>query len=342
MPPVKPDRMTGQPLARDISLPLLLGGHGPAWFQVATGQADPILGLPRSSNGYQFIRISGGWAAQPFPVDPGCDNCAPGPLPVYYLADESRVASRVGTADFAVPAAIRGALWLVSYRRGADLRTAAGRAQEVSVTGAALGPRLELPAGYAIDQETRAGLLLVREAAGSGPVRYELWDPGTRRAERSFVNLIATSPAEIAWADCIEGCQVHVMDLASGSSRQFPLPRQSTAYAGAFSPDGRFLALLVTARITATGQAAAIRLTVATVASGQLTAVPGTMVGSGNGVSFGWRAGSHQLIADLASDTPGQSEEWQIAVWQPGDARLSTTLVRIPENSWPVIDQGPY
>jgi hypothetical protein len=29
-------------------------------------------------------------------------------------------------------------------------------------------------------------------------------------------------------------------------------------------------------------------------------------------------------------------------VWQPGDARLSTTLVRIPENSWPVIDQGPY
>jgi hypothetical protein len=341
VPPAKPALMTGQPLPRDIGLSLLLGGHGPAWLQVATGRADPIRGLPRSGNGYQFIRIAGGWAAQPFPVDPGCDNCAPGPLPVYYLADGSRVASRVGAADFAAPAAIRGALWLVSYRRDADLRTAAGHAQEVSVTGAALGPRVELPAGYAIDRGTRAGLVLVREAAGSGPVRYELWDPGTRRVGRSFVNLIAASPAEIAWLECTEGCQVHVMDLSGGPAGQFSLPGRSTAYAGAFSPDGRFLALLVTARITATGQPAAIRLTVATVASGRITAVPGTMVGSGNGVSFGWQAGSHRLIADLATGTPGQPE-WQIAVWGPGDARLSTTLVRIPENSWPVIDQGPY
>jgi hypothetical protein len=341
MPPTKPARMAGQPLPRDSSLSLLLGGHGPAWLQVTTGRADPIRGLPRSGNGYQFIRIAGGWAAQPFPVTPGCDNCAPGPLPVYYLADGARVASRVGIADFAAPAATGGALWLVSYRRGADLRTAAGHAQEVSITGAALGPRLELPGGYAIDQGTRAGLLLVREAAGSGPVRYELWDPGARRVKRSFVNLIAASPAEIAWAGCTEGCQVHVMDLSSGWAGQLSLPGRSTAYAGAFSPDGRFLALLVTARITATGQAPAIRLTVATVASGRLTAVPGTTVGSGNGVSFGWQAGSHRLIADLPTGTPAQPE-WQITTWRPGDARLSTALVRIPENSWPVIDEGPY
>jgi hypothetical protein len=159
--------------------------------------------------------------------------------------------------------------------------------------------------------------------------------------ERSFVNLIAASPAEIAWAGCTEGCQVHVMDLSSGWAGQLSLPGRSTAYAGAFSPDGRFLALLVTARITATGQAPAIRLTVATVASGRLTAVPGTTVGSGNGVSFGWQAGSHRLIADLPTGTPAQPE-WQITTWRPGDARLSTALVRIPENSWPVIDEGPY
>jgi hypothetical protein len=76
-PPTKPARMTGQPLPPDASLSLLLGGHGPAWLRVATGHAEPIRGLPRSGNGYQFIRIAGGWAAQPFPVDPGCDNCAP-------------------------------------------------------------------------------------------------------------------------------------------------------------------------------------------------------------------------------------------------------------------------
>jgi predicted secreted protein len=64
-------------------------------------------------------------------------------------------------------------------------------------------------------------------------------------------------------------------------------------------------------------------------------------VGSGIGVDFGWQAGSHRLIADVPAGTPGQPE-WQIAVWQPGDARLSTALARVPENSWPVIDQGPY
>lgn len=341
-PPTKPDRMTGQPLSRDVSLSLLLGGHGPAWLRVAAGRAEPIRGLPSSGNGYQFIRIAGGWAAQPFPVDAGCDNCAPGPLPVYYLADGSRVASRVGAADFAAPAATRGALWLVSYRRGADMSIAVGSAQEVSVTGAALGPRLRLPAGYVISQGTRAGLLLAQQLASSGPVRYELWDPATGRVRLSFLNLIAAGPAGIAWMPgCTAGCRVHVLDLSGGRAGEISLPGRSTVYGGAFSPDGRLLALQVTARVTASGQAAATRLVVATVASGRITAVPGSTVGSGIGVAFGWQAGSHRLIADVALDTPGQPE-WQIAVWQPGDARLSATLVRVPENSWPVIDQGPY
>jgi hypothetical protein len=334
--------MTGQPLPPDASLSLLVGGHGPAWLRVATGRAEPIRGLPRSGNGYQFIRISGGWAAQPFPVDPGCDNCAPGPLPVYYLADGSRVASRVGAGDFAAPAATRGALWLVSYRRDADMGTAVGRAQEVSVSGTALGPLLRLPAGYVISQGTRAGLLLAQELASPGPVRYELWDPATGRVRRSFLNLIAAGPAEIAWMPgCTSGCRVHVLDLSGGRATEISLPGRSTAAAGAFSPDGRLLALQVTDKVTASGQAAAIRLMVATIASGRITSVPGSTVGSGIGVDFGWQAGSHRLIADVPTGAPGPPE-WQIGVWQPGDARLSTALARVPENSWLVIDQGPY
>jgi hypothetical protein len=79
---------------------------------------------------------------------------------------------------------------------------------------------------------------------------------------------------------------------------------------------------------------------VATVANGRITAVPGTTVGSHNGVDFGWQAGSHRLIADVALDTP--QPDWQIAVWRPGDARLSTAFVRAPYESWPIIGQGPY
>jgi hypothetical protein len=341
--PTKPARMTGQPLPRDAGLWLLLGGHRPAWLSVPTGRTEPIRGLPQRGNGYQLIRIAGGWAAQPFPAF-ACDNCAPGPLPVYYVADGSRVASRIGAADLTAPAATPGALWLVSYRRGADMSTAAGNAQEVSVTGATLGPRLRLPAGYVIDQGTRTGLLLVQELAGSGPVRYELWDPGTRRVTRSFVNLIAASRAEIAWMPgCTTSCRVHVLDLRSGRAEEISLPERSQAWiGGAFSPDGRLLALQVTARVTADGRAAATRLMVATVASGRITAVPGTTVGSRNGVAFGWQAGSHRLIADVAADSAPPQPEWQIAVWRPGDAWLSTALARTPYESWPVIDQGPH
>ncbi|HEX5299765.1 MAG TPA: hypothetical protein VFW50_22485 [Streptosporangiaceae bacterium] len=70
-------------------------------------------------------------------------------------------------------------------------------------------------------------------------------------------------------------------------------------------------------------------------------AVPGSTTGSGIGVDFGWQPGSRRLIADVPAVTPGQTG-WQVAVRQPGDARLSTALVQVAGNSWPVIDQGPY
>ncbi len=331
--------MTGRPLLRDASLWLPLGGHSPAWLSVATGRTEPIRGLPRRGHGYQLIRIAGGWAAQPFPSgNASCANCAPRPPSVYYVADGSRAASLLGAADFIAPAPSAGALWLVSYRPGADMSAAAATAQEVSVTGSRLGPRLKLPAGYVIDQATRAGLLLMPELAGSSPVRYELWDADTRRVTLSFAQLIAGSPAEIAWMPaCTAVCRVHVLRLPGGHLHLISLPGRSQSYEGAFSPDGRLLALQVTARTGAGGRAAATRLVVATVASGRLTAVPGTTAGIGNGVDFGWQAGSRRLIADVAV-----RDEWQIAVWRPGDTRLSIALVRVPDGSWPVVDQGPY
>ena len=342
MPPRKPARMGGRPLSRDARLRVLLGGHRPAWLSVTTGRTEPIEGLPRRGNGYQLIRVAGGWAAQPFPsTGSTCANCAPRPSPVYYVADGSRVASRLGAADFVAPAATRGAVWLVSYRAGALMAAAAGTAREFSVTGAALGPRRRLPPGYVISQGTGAGLLLVPELAGPGGVRYQLWDPGTRRVSRFFPNVIAASPGEIAWMpDCTARCTVHVLDLDGGRPRPrrvIALPGRSRSYAGAFSPGGRLLALQVTARIGAGGRPAANRLVVAVVATGSLTGVPGTTVGSGNGVDFGWQAGSGRLVAEV-----DLQHAWQIAVWRPGDARMHVAVTRAPAGSWPVVGQGPY
>jgi hypothetical protein len=339
MPPRKPARMAGRPLPRGVGLRLLLGGRKPAWLWVTTGRAEPIRGLPRRDNGYQLIRIAGGWAALPFPGNGvSCGNCAPRPMPVYYIADRSQEASRLGAADLVAPAATTGAVWLVSYRAGAVMPATAGTAQEFSVSGAALGPRRRLPRGYVIDQGTTAGLLLVPELARAGVVRYQLWQPGTGRVSRSFPNVIAASPGEIAWMPaCTARCAVHVLNLDGGSGRVIALPGRSQAYQGAFSPDGRLLALQVTARTGAGGHATATRLAVAAVASGKLTAVPGTTIGAGIGVDFGWQPASRRLVA-AASLQDG----WQVAVWRPGDARLSVAVTRAPGGSWPVVGPGPY
>ena len=339
MPPRKPARMVGQPLPRGAGLRLVLGGQKPAWLWVATGRTEPIWRLPRRDNGYQLIRIASGWAALPFPGNGvSCDNCARRPMPVYYIADGSRQARRLGVADFAAPAATTGAVWLVSYRAGAVMPATEGTAQEFSVSGVALGPRYRLPRGYVIDQGTAAGLLLVPELARAGVVRYQLWQPGTRRVSRFFPNVIAASPSEIAWMPtCTARCAVHVLNLEGGPGRVIPLPGRSRAYQGAYSPDGRLLALQVTARIGAGGRATATRLVVAAVASGRLTAVPGTTIGSGIGVDFGWQPGSGRLVAVVSLQ-----DAWQVAMWRPGDTRLYVAVTRAPADSWPVVGPGPY
>jgi len=337
MPPRKPARMVGQPLPREAGVRLMLGGRRPAWLWAATGKTEPIRGLPRRGNGYQLIRVASGWAALPFPGNASCDNCAPRPMPAYYIADGSRDASRLGAADFVAPAAATGAVWLISYHAGAAMPATRGTAQEVSVSGAALGPRRRLPRGYVIDQGTASSLLLV-SAPGTAAVRYQFWDPGTRRVSRRFPDLIAVSSSAIAWAPtCTARCSVQVLNLGSGRDRVIPLPGRSQAYAGAFSPDGRLLALQVTARVGASGRIEATRLVVAAVADGRLTAVPGTTIGAGIGVDFGWQAGSGRLVADV-----GLRDAWQVAVWRPGDARLYVAVTRAPANSWPVVGPGPY
>jgi len=339
MPPHKPARMAGQPLPREAGVRLMLGGQRPAWLWVTTGKTEPIRGLPRRDNGYQLIRVTSGWAALPFPGNGvSCDNCAPRPMPAYYIADGSREASSLGAADFVAPAATTGAVWLVSYHAGAAMPATRGTAQEFSLSGAALGPRRRLPRGYVIDQGTAAGLLLVPELAGKGAVPYQLWEPGTRRVSRFFQNVIAVSADEIAWMPvCPARCSVHVLNLDHGRGRVIPLPGRSKAYAGAFSTDGRLLALQVTARVEASGRVEATRLAVADVADGGLTAVPGTTIGAGIGVDFGWQAGGGRLVADV-----GLQDAWQVAVWRPGDARLYVAVTRAPADSWPIAGPGPY
>jgi hypothetical protein len=324
----EPDGITGQTLSWPGGLRLPAAGQRPAWFWPATGQVTPIGGLPRQPAGYQFVRVTGGWAVQAGPAaQAGCGNCAGPRRAVYFLADHAQAVTQVGLADAVAPGAA-GTLWLTSYPPAAEPRTAAGTAQEVSSTGRPAGPPLRLPAGYLIEQGTDRGLLLAPVAQDSGTMPDTLWDPAPPQSSRAFAGVIAASATEIAWAPpCVARCRVQVLNLATGRQVSVELPAASSVSNAAFSPDGSLLAVQVGFSDDADDGAMAVQLELASTASGRLTAVPQTWVSSDALVGFGWAASSDSLVAELSFTT-----KVQLASWRPGERRLAIAVLRPQHN----------
>jgi hypothetical protein len=320
----EPDGIAGPALPWAGSLRLPVAGTQPAWFSPAAGRSAPIGGLPADSAGYQFIRADGGWVVQAGTAgETGCGDCAvPSlPLPVWFLADGARSATRVGTANRVTPAATAGAVWLTTYPPAADPDTAARTAREVSVAGVPLGPPVRLPTGYVIYQATDRGLLLAPLSQPPGSSTYKLWNPADSQASRTFHALIAASPAEIAWTPpCAAACRVQLLDLATGRHAAVELPAGSFAAGAAFSPSGDLLALQVR---SGEGGGLATRLEVVSAASGRLTAVPGTSAGGDALVEFGWPTSGDTLVAEFFF--PGKV---QLASWHPGATRPAVAVIR--------------
>ncbi len=274
-----------------------------------------------------FTRVGGGWAVQPSAAaGPWCTGCAARPLPVWFLADRAGSARIVGLADRVAPAAEPGAVWLTSYL--ADTAGETGFAQEVSAAGKPLGPRLRLPTGYVIDVATDRGLLLTR-AQGGAPA-YELWNPSGRHVTKTFRSVIAASADKVAWTPrCTAQCLVRVLDLSTGKTTRIALLGGSAAR-GAFSPDGRLLALAVSignGGDGGDGGTTAMQLQVASVPGGRLRAVPGTWASSDALSGFGWPAGDDSLVAELSFMT-----KVQVASWRPGSSRLAVAVVRLRQD----------
>jgi hypothetical protein len=329
----EPGGVSGLAMTRDQNLRLPLAGPQPAWLWLGTGHEQPIGGLPRDESGYQFSRVPGGWAVQAgSDATVRCGSCSGPQVPVYFLADGARSATRLGTANQVAPGASARALWLTSYPAGSDMRTTAATAQEVSVTGVAYGPSFRLPVGYALDQATDRGLLLIPTAQPGTPV-YRLWRPGAARASRSFEGVIAASATRVAWAmRCTPLCRVRVVDLATGQQATVALPGASSAVNGAFSPDGKFLALQVSFDSRGDDGALAMQLDVVPVASNRPVPVPGLNVSSDALVSFGWPARGDDLVAELSFIA-----KVQVASWYPGARQLAVAVINSGSESGALI-----
>jgi hypothetical protein len=319
-----PGGVSGQAMPADSSLRLPVTGQQPGWLRPATGRITAIGGLPAERLGYQFTHMAGGWAVQAnSAVTLRCSSCAGPPTPVYFLAGRAQSVTRAGTANVVAPGAAAHSLWLTSYPPGADMRTAAGTAQEVSVVGRPPGPQLRLPAGYVIDRGTDRGLLLA-PAVPSGMTADRLWNPADPQTSRTFDGVVAASASRIGWVTrCAALCRVHVLDLATGRPTVVRLPGASSVVNAAFSPDGKFLALQVSSGSQGDDGALAMQLDVASMASGRVVAVPGTSVSSDALVSFGWQADHDDLVAELSFMT-----KVQVTSWRPGARELTVAVIQ--------------
>jgi hypothetical protein len=317
--PVGPNGIIGDTTPWEDSLRLPVSGTQPAWFYPATGRSETIGGLSADASGYQFTRVGGGWAVQANGT--ACGDCDALPTPVWFLANGAQSATPVGTANLVAPAAGADALWLTSYFPTANTATAAGTAREVSLTGAPLGRPVSLPPGSVIDQATERGLLLTPANPQPGEAGYTLWNPASRTTSRTFDDVIAASATEIAsTSSCATTCRVQVLDLATGRQTAVSLPPGSSAAGGAFSPSGRLLALQVSYDLD---DNLAMRLDVASIASGALTEVPRTAVSSDALFSFGWPAQGDSLVAEFTF-----MPTIQLASWHLGASRLAVSVLK--------------
>lgn len=207
------------------------------------------------------------------------------------------------------------------------MSTAVGTAWEAGPGGTLTRP-VRLPAGYSIEQGTDRGLLLAPASVQPGVAACKLWDPSAPPASQAFDGVLAASAGEIAWTPrCVTTCTVQALDLATGQRTVVALPAGSSAVNGAFSPGGRFLALQVSIGNTGDGGDLAMQLDVAPVASGRLTAVPGTFVSSDALVGFGWPAGGDSLVAEFSFTT-----KMQLASWSPGARHSAVTVIQPGRN----------
>jgi hypothetical protein len=248
----------------------------------------------------------------------------------YLLADGASSATRLPvTADWVLAAGDDTRLWLVTFLGQPDptSRQLPPQAiQQVDLAGHPHSSRYRVPDGYAAWQGVGGGSLLLT-LAGS---RFALWNPHGGRVLRRYDRVLAATATTIAWvaAACSpQRCPVHLSDLAAGSDIQVAAPRRAWANTGAFSPDGRYLAV-VFGGVDAAG-APQVRVGVIDAATRRLLAVPGAVMSGGDfGLSVTWSPdGAWLLLA--AQDRAGQITG-QLAAWRPGDTVLHVSRRQPP------------
>jgi hypothetical protein len=228
-------RVTGPRGPAPAGLRLLVSGPDPQVLDAHTGRSGPVPGLELGRyEGARVQVVPGGLVASigsASTVRPRSVLLRPGGRPVE-LGDDVRVVPTYRGGDLVVSSYGPGGTSVVVTRR-------TGRVRAYWAQPGLVSPLVD----------TAAGLLLARSPmAGSAAVELVVVDPVTgalRRKLASGRTVVAVGPAAVAHVStsCPRSCRLTVTRLADGRSRDYPSPDAGVPSRGAFSPDGRWLAL---------------------------------------------------------------------------------------------------
>jgi hypothetical protein len=342
VPPPTAPRLRGVPLGGTGLAALLIPEPSPSvlpgLFWLDSARLTPIGGVPHGGCYANVTRLPHGWALGRLAYQPAGQGCPepPTPMEFYLLADGASVATRLPvTADQVLAGDSDARLWLVTNLRQPDpdsSQVPPQAVQQVDRSGHPCSPPYRVPDGYVAWRGVIGGSLLLT-LAEQGPADtslYALWDPRSGRLLRRFDQVLATTPSTIAWvaAGCgPQRCPVHLVDLASGTDTQVASPRGVWADGGAFSPDGRYLAVVFRAGVDATGAPTQATVWVVDATKRRLRVVPGAVMRGGDfGLAVTWSPDGAWL---LLSAPVGQHTE-QLAAWRLGD-----TVLHIPRRHPP-------
>jgi len=238
-PAIEPT-LSGVATGGPAGLRLLVGGPELTLVDAATGARSRVTGvpLPQGRSIVQLVPVPSGTVVVvlPTPRDAGETGWV-------YLLRRGRAAIEVARADGVLSGPSSGRIWAYSYPPDG---------QRATLTALAADGRLlsrgVLPEGWVPEAVTERGLL-VSVHRGEGPGDLSTVDPVSLQVRQSLgqsLYVVAATARQAAWLSATAergGEDLMVADFRTGRQRSYRLATGFSVGAGAFSPDGRQLAI---------------------------------------------------------------------------------------------------
>ncbi|HEY6746849.1 MAG TPA: hypothetical protein VI357_14150 [Mycobacteriales bacterium] len=321
-------RLTGTEAFGPPGLKVLVSGRYPQIIDTSIGHSGPVPGL----------QLAPGERAALLAVPAGTVAAVTGP-------GTSRIRTVLLRPVAPPPVPLGVDVTVVPAHTGTDLFVATRRAGSTSVAQVRADGKVRRrwTAGGTLTplRDTAAGLV-AGQVGDLQAAQLRLLDPATGAERRRLATgriQVAVGPDAVAHVSgtCARDCPVTVTRLADGVSRDYRMPAGTGNPArGAFSPDGRWLALGVPGQyrngrlVVVPGFAEVVDL-----AAGTVTRVPGVETEAERSADLSWFRDT--LVLGVWSDSRGQVAAWTpsrpadglriLPADPPGDEALSTVTV---------------